>query len=118
MSKGVIESGQKSEVALSENTLEFTGNWFIDAGILGFVNLMEEVYGDLWMKRKENDFLQVLINNLSKIHTGGEEDTTENLFSYAFWYKNIRDTSLRWIAKDNFKKKILKNKYGLNADEI
>ncbi|GEM_PF-3795685 len=25
--------------------LEFTGNWFIDAGILGFVNLMEEVYG-------------------------------------------------------------------------
>ena len=24
--------------------LEFTGNWFIDAGILGFVNLMEEVY--------------------------------------------------------------------------
>lgn len=25
--------------------LQFTGNWFIDAGILGFVNLMEEVYG-------------------------------------------------------------------------
>ncbi len=25
--------------------LHFTGNWFIDAGILGFVNLMEEVYG-------------------------------------------------------------------------
>ncbi len=25
--------------------LNFTGNWFIDAGILGFVNLMEEVYG-------------------------------------------------------------------------
>lgn len=25
--------------------LEFTGNWFIDLGILGFVNLMEEVYG-------------------------------------------------------------------------
>ncbi|MCW1310323.1 MAG: hypothetical protein OH333_00890 [Candidatus Parvarchaeota archaeon] len=24
--------------------MEFTGNWFIDAGILGFVNLMEEVY--------------------------------------------------------------------------
>ncbi len=22
--------------------LEFTGNWFVDAGILGFVNLMEE----------------------------------------------------------------------------
>jgi len=26
-------------------SLEFTGNWFIDAGILGFINLMEEVYG-------------------------------------------------------------------------
>ncbi len=26
----------------SETNLEFTGNWFIDAGILGFVNLMEE----------------------------------------------------------------------------
>jgi len=28
-----------------QNQLAFTGNWFIDAGILGFVNLMEEVYG-------------------------------------------------------------------------
>ena len=25
-----------------QGVLEFTGNWFIDAGILGFVNLMEE----------------------------------------------------------------------------
>ena len=25
--------------------LKFTGNWFIDVGILGFINLMEEVYG-------------------------------------------------------------------------
>ncbi len=25
--------------------LRFTGNWFIDAGILGFVNLMEDIYG-------------------------------------------------------------------------
>ncbi len=33
-----------------ENKLNFTGNWFIDAGIIGFVNLMEEVYG--W---KQND---------------------------------------------------------------
>ncbi len=38
--------------------LRFTGNWFIDAGILGFVNLMEEVYGwdleELQEKIKEN----------------------------------------------------------------
>ncbi len=31
------------------SVLEFTGNWFVDAGILGFVNLMEEVYG--WDQR-------------------------------------------------------------------
>ncbi|MEM4641431.1 MAG: hypothetical protein QXW65_02855 [Candidatus Pacearchaeota archaeon] len=30
---------------INSGKLEFTGNWFIDAGILGFVNLMEEVYG-------------------------------------------------------------------------
>jgi len=30
------------------NELQFTGNWFIDAGILGFVNLMEEVMGGIW----------------------------------------------------------------------
>ena len=35
-----MDSGQKSSFEL-----EFTGNWFIDAGILGFVNLMEELYG-------------------------------------------------------------------------
>lgn len=29
----------------TDSELEFTGNWFIDSGILGFVNLMEEVYG-------------------------------------------------------------------------
>ena len=30
---------------MGREELKFTGNWFIDAGILGFVNLMEEVYG-------------------------------------------------------------------------
>ena len=32
------------------NRLNFTGNWFIDVGILGFINLMEEVYG--WNLKK------------------------------------------------------------------
>ena len=37
-----------------QKELEFTGNWFIDLGILGFVNLMEEVYGwDLERLNKE-----------------------------------------------------------------
>jgi hypothetical protein len=43
----------ESEVDNIHRPLQFTGNWFIDAGILGFVNLMEEVYGwDLNGKRK------------------------------------------------------------------
>ena len=37
--------------------LQFTGNWFIDLGILGFVNLMEEVYG--WdLERLDNEINQ------------------------------------------------------------
>jgi len=28
-----------------QHQIDFTGNWFIDIGILGFINLMEEVYG-------------------------------------------------------------------------
>ena len=28
-----------------ESGLEFTGNWFIDSGILGFVRLLEDIYG-------------------------------------------------------------------------
>ena len=38
-----IEEGHKFDVVAVAGALEFTGNWFIDAGILGFVNLMEEV---------------------------------------------------------------------------
>ncbi|QER42552.1 hypothetical protein F1847_07285 [Thermodesulfobacterium sp. TA1] len=48
MSKPRIEEhvNQKSgKSSNNPNQLQFTGNWFIDAGILGFVNLMEEVYG-------------------------------------------------------------------------
>ena len=35
---------QEKTQSTSKELLEFTGNWFIDAGILGFVKLMEEVY--------------------------------------------------------------------------
>ena len=48
MSKPKVEKhvNQKSgKSSNNPNQLQFTGNWFIDAGILGFVNLMEEVYG-------------------------------------------------------------------------
>jgi len=48
--KGAIKLYEDKTILLtsqnnSSPSLKFTGNWFIDAGILGFVNLMEEVYG-------------------------------------------------------------------------
>ena len=59
MSKSKVEEhlNQKSdESSNNPNKLQFTGNWFIDAGILGFVNLMEEVYGwDLKELQKESE---------------------------------------------------------------
>ncbi len=58
--------------------LEFTGNWFIDAGILGFVNLMEEVYG--WD-------LETLQNEIQK----EPKQKIEIRFTYAFWYKRLWD---------------------------
>ncbi|MGC8981787.1 MAG: hypothetical protein ACP5JU_02465, partial [Minisyncoccia bacterium] len=40
----------------NKNSLNFTGNWFIDAGILGFINLMKDVYGwDLEQLQNEID---------------------------------------------------------------
>jgi hypothetical protein len=45
----VVKMSDKYEANKSKEKqnfiLQFTGNWFIDAGILGFVNLMEEIYG-------------------------------------------------------------------------
>lgn len=38
----MIEEARGAESAGS--ALKFTGNWFLDAGIIGFVNLMEDVY--------------------------------------------------------------------------
>jgi len=80
-----------------ERQLEFTGNWFIDAGILGFVNLMEQVYG------KTLDLREV--------------DAIEGKFLYAFWYKIINKTVEGWLRKDNFKTKELE-KSGRNIKEI
>ncbi len=58
--------------------LKFTGNWFIDAGILGFVNLMEEVYG--W--------------DLEKLREKIKEDPElvyYGYFPFAYLYKWLKD---------------------------
>ena len=110
-----IEEGHKFDVVAVAGALEFTGNWFIDAGILGFVNLMEEVYGDTWKKEgQDTDFLEILKNKTSNFPRGN----INNLFTYAFWYKNIKDTVISWINKDNFKKKDLGKKYGKNHKKL
>ncbi|MEM4663159.1 MAG: hypothetical protein QXM75_04005, partial [Candidatus Diapherotrites archaeon] len=39
-----LEPCKKNENLCEDKKLKFTGSWFIDAGIIGFVNLMEKVY--------------------------------------------------------------------------
>ncbi|WP_457754676.1 hypothetical protein [Thermococcus sp.] len=57
-----------------DEPLRFTGNWFIDAGILGFVNLMEEVYG--WDLK---ELQRRLREDPEKVYYG--------YFSFAYFYK-------------------------------
>ena len=75
------EISQKYEECEKENfKLEFTGNWFIDAGILGFVNLMEEVYG--W----DLDTLQEKIEENEKLVYYGYFP-----FAYLFYHSDLND---------------------------
>ncbi len=68
------------KVLKAETSLGFTGNWFIDAGILGFVNLMEEVYG--WDLEKIN---KMVIKETEKVYYG--------YFPFAYLYK--------WLSNRN-----------------
>jgi len=71
--------GSSEKQGLSGN-LKFTGNWFIDAGILGFVNLMEEVYGwDL------EELQEMISKEPEKIYYG--------FFPIAFVYGNCKLTN-------------------------
>ena len=45
MLKIEIQHREMKNINEQSEPLTFTGNWFIDAGILGFVNLMGKVYG-------------------------------------------------------------------------
>lgn len=71
-----------SEVVLEsepvKSPLEFTGNWFIDAGILGFVNLMEEVYG--WD-----------LDELNKKISNNQNAVYWHYFPLAYVYSNLRN---------------------------
>ncbi|MEM0492606.1 MAG: hypothetical protein QXS02_01410 [Candidatus Thermoplasmatota archaeon] len=72
------------EICSENKPLEFTGNWFIDAGILGFVNLMEGVYGWDLEKLKE-----MIAKEPEKIYYG--------YFPFGYLYK--------WISERNLKAK-------------
>jgi len=100
---GPPKKGGGMEVELNtqereRNILEFTGNWFFDLGILGFVNLMEEVYGWGLEELKEK------IRNLTK-------NEINALFAAAFFGKIIKDTSLSWVRKPEIFSKTKLKKY-------
>lgn len=86
--------------------LQFTGNWFIDAGIFGFVSLMEEIYG--WTPKELNDYL---IGEPEKIYYG--------YFPFAYLYKWILNKNLE-VKQDLVQSLIeeLKNKNFHNEKDI
>jgi len=98
--------------------LEFTGNWFIDAGVLGFVNLMEEVYGEVWKEewRKKNakesewkfDFLEYLEEKIRE---------NEKLVYYGYFPFGylLYHAKIRFIFDDinKLKNEIFGNKKGI-----
>ena len=90
----------------SSHELQFTGNWFIDAGILGFVNLMEEVYG--W----DLEELQRRVKEESEIVYYGYFP-----FAYLFYHSRVRGT---FKEITNIGKKIsnLKEKRRKKEDEL
>ena len=79
------------------NILEFTGNWFFDLGILGFVNLMEEVYD--W--------------NLEELRRKIDEDK-ETIFYYyfpfAYLFYHSKAIEFNMDLRNIIRKKKLPNK--------
>jgi len=90
-----------SETAQEQKTkqIEFTGNWFIDAGILGFVNLMEEVYG--WD-------LETLREKIAE----NEELVYYGYFPFAYLFYNSRFRAIRGEI-NTLRKKITDKNNGL-----
>ena len=122
---------------MGEEELRFTGNWFIDAGILGFVNLMEEVYGwDLeklqekikkepekvyygyfplayFYKLSKNKRQNVTRKALQTIEQSTEKG--RDLLEKVWWnliVKVFKDDWLFWKLGKMYEKEILDNKTG------
>lgn len=114
-----VEIKGKNDTNVPE--LQFTGNWFIDTGILGFINLMEEVYGwnfeELKNRIKENPklvyygyFPFAYLFYHSKIRTNSIE------------MKDVKDKRRNFIEKKDEKQRelstFIKSKKYINSDNI
>jgi len=93
----------------NKSNLELTGNWFIDAGILGFVNLMEEVYG--WD-----------LNTLQKKIKEDEELIYYEYFpfAYLFYHSKIRTfyNEIQTLRKEIFGQEGINQKIAKIKNEI
>jgi len=90
----MTEATQQISKINQVSELEFTGNWFIDAGILGFANLMEKVYG--W---NLEDLQKRISKEPEKIYYG--------YFPIAFVYYNLLEQNKFNNLKDPKKANIV-----------
>ncbi len=93
----------------NKSSLKFTGNWFIDAGILGFVNLMEEIYG--W----DLNALQEKIEENEKLVYYGYFP-----FAYLFYHSKIRTfyNEIQTLRKEIFGQEGINQKIAKIKNEI
>ncbi|MBC7101165.1 hypothetical protein [Methanothermobacter tenebrarum] len=85
---------------VGEPVLQFTGNWIIDLGMLGFVNLLEEIYG--W------DILET-----QKRIKENEEIVYYGLFPFAYMCSEIKrkDSTVSKKIIEDFLNEIYKRKF-------
>ena len=90
---------------MSQPILEFTGNWYIDLGILGFVNILNEEWG--YSPKKLREELQ-----------SRPDIIFEKQFAFAYIAKNLKPRILNWKPKQKKKERRRKtpvlNGYGRN----
>ncbi|WP_424355918.1 hypothetical protein [Methanobacterium sp. MBAC-LM] len=73
--------------------LQFTGNWFIDAGIIGFIQVVEDVYE-----------LPKDLNDLITYFSGLSDDNFKILIYYAYMIYNIEKTASKYLNRTQLMK--------------
>lgn len=102
--------------------LKFTGNWFIDAGILGFVRLMEDVYGDIWeneWKKKSSNKPEGNFNFLEYLNKKIQENKElvyYGYFPFGYFAKNLK-VSLSKEFVEKFISEVQREKNGKDIFE-